>query len=358
MSRWLCTIGVCLLGGASLALAQPDPPPLVALAEVQAAGVAEPLWVPATLVSRRDALLASEVAGRLVAVAQVGDRLRRGDVVARVDDRLLQLELRAREAEVGRLQARLAYLGKQVERIEALAAEQITSRRALDELTAEREMASHELESARIRRETTAHLLERCTLKAPFAGVVARRDLSPGSYVAVGQAIARLVDLQAIEASASAPIRVAPWVRAGATVEVRGGDLRGGEKSGQAESRLGRLRAAVPVADVRSRSFEIRVALDESPWPVGAAVAVAVPQVAPSSSLDLTVPRDALVLRRDATWVWVVEGETVRRIDVSAGADAGDRLHVRGDGLTEGAQVVVRGGEGLRDGQTVRRLPD
>ncbi|MEO1084574.1 MAG: efflux RND transporter periplasmic adaptor subunit [Acidobacteriota bacterium] len=329
--------------------AQSEPaPPRVAVAAVEAGGVGEPLWVPATVVSRRDATLSSEVAGSLVEVAEVGDRLRRGDVIARVDDSLLRLELRSSEAEVARLEARLAYVGKQVERAQALTAEQITSRRALEELEAEHVMAGHELEAARVRRDTTRHHLRRATLKAPFPGVLAERHTEPGSYVAVGQEVARLVDLERVEASAMAPVRTAPWVSADASLRVRG----------NGEHRTGRLRATVPVADVRSRSFELRIALEDSPWPVGAAVSVAIPQSAAGASPDPTVPRDALLLRRDATWVWVLDGDVVRRVDVIPGADAGPRLHVRADGLQIGDRVVIRGGESLSDGQTVRLLTE
>ncbi|MEO1367791.1 MAG: efflux RND transporter periplasmic adaptor subunit, partial [Acidobacteriota bacterium] len=218
----------------------------------------------------------------------------------------------------------------------------------LEELEAEHAMAGHELEAARVRRDTARHHLRRATLEAPFPGVLAERRVEPGSYVAVGEPVARLVDLGQVEASAMAPVRTAPWIEAGGPLPVRG----------DGERRTGRLRATVPVADVRSRTFELRVALEDSPWPVGAAVSVAVPQAPPTAAPDPTVPRDALILRRDATWVWVLDGDTVRRVDVVPGADAGSRLHVGGGGLRIGDLVVVRGGEGLSDGQRVRRLAE
>lgn len=323
--------------------------PLVAIGEVEERSSASTLWVPGTLLSRHDAQLAAEVAGRLDQVGEVGDQLAAGDVVARLDDAALQLELRAERAEVRRLEARLDYLTIQLERTRRLADQQITARGVLDELEAERAMAGHELEAARIELERTGHLVERSTLRAPFTGLLVERLAPPGSYVTVGEAVARLVDIQRVEVQAQAPLRIAGFIRRGSAVDVRG----------DGTMHQGRVRAVVPVGDQRSRSFEIRVTLDASPWPVGTALEVRLPSSDPSTAPGaLAVPRDALLLRQDATWVWVLERDgdqgVVRRVDVVAGDGAGDLLVVRSSGLKPGDAVVVRGGETLSPGQRVQ----
>ena len=322
--------------------------PLVSVAEVVERGTAPTLWVPGTLLSRHDAHLAAEVAGRLDQVAEVGDRLAAGDVVARLDVEALQLELRAEEAEVRRLEARLNYLTTQLERTRRLAEQQITARGVLDELEAERAMAVQALEAARIEALRTAHLVDRSTLRAPFAGVLVERLTAAGSYVSIGEDIARLVDIRDVEVQARAPLRLAAFVSPGQAVAVRG----------DGEERSGRVRAVVPVGEQRSRNFELRVRLDSPPWPVGSALEVRLPTSASeAASGRVAVPRDAMVLRQDATWIWKLEnngGEVVvRRIDVKAGEGAGDLIEVRSDALEVGDRVVVRGGESLSPGQSV-----
>lgn len=309
-------------------------------------------WVPGSVVSRHDAEIAAEVAGRLVVVGEVGDRLAAGDVVARVDDAALKLRLRADESEIRRLEARLDYLDRQLARIDALIREQIAARTQLDELTSERAMAEQTLESARVARDTTAFLVERSTLRAPFPGRVVARLAQPGGYVSAGEPVVRLVDTTHVEVSAQAPLQAVMRVDEGMTVELRASERVPGTVSGT-------VRAAVPVGDERSRMFEIRVRLrSDATWPVGTPVRVALPaRPSGGAGARVAVPRDALILRREATYVFVVEDEdsvaTARRVEVTPGAGDGEWIEVEGD-VRDGDRVIVRGAERLDDGQRVK----
>lgn len=365
MRRWLVVLvllgsavgaWLALSGGLSVVAAEPQEPgdaesPPTPAAEVrvgEAVGhpVGARLWIPGTVVSRHDAEIAAEVAGPLSEVADVGDRVRSGDVLARVDDAALRLRLRADEAEILRLQARVDYLERQLERMDTLRREEIAAHTQLDELASQRAMAEQDLETARVQRDTTAFQIERSALRAPFPGRVVARLSPPGSYVGVGETVVRLVDTEHVEVRAQAPLANATRVREGMTVELEG------PAEGAA---IGEVRAAVPVGDERSRTFELRIVpeVDEI-WPVGLPVRVALPNGPKESNSEVSVPRDALVLRRDAAYVFVVTpGDTARRVKVVPGAGVGDRIEVRGE-LRHGDRVVVRGAERLGDGDAVR----
>jgi len=113
----------------------------------------------------------------------------------------------------------------------------------------------------------------------------------------------------------------------------------------------GRVRTLVPVGDTRSRLYELRVSLPEGAWKVGESVRVAVPATVRHEVLS--VPRDALVLRRDAVSVFVIDDDAVaHRIAVIPGIASGPWIEVEGE-LKAGDLVVTRGGERLRDGQKV-----
>lgn len=326
------------------------------------------LWVPGTVVSRHDAEIAAEVAGPLRAVAEVGDTVEAGDVLAQVDDGALRLRLRSDEAEISRLEAQVEYLERQLDRIDALSREQIASRTQLDELTSQRAMAEQALESARVARDTTTFLLERSSLRAPFPGRVVARLAQPGSYVSVGEAVVRLVDTAHVEVRAQAPLASAGRVREGMELALEGPGPDGPVRV------PGTVRAAVPVGDERSRMFELRLVPSTVPpafeggaegpgsWSVGVPVRVALPasdgSAVPSrrsgSELAVSVPRDALVLRRDATYVFVATADgTARRVQVVPGAGDGERIEVTG-ALSHGDQVIVRGAERLEDGARIR----
>ncbi|MDA8019067.1 MAG: efflux RND transporter periplasmic adaptor subunit [Thermoanaerobaculia bacterium] len=317
--------------------------------------VAAALWVPGTVVSRNDAQIAAEVAGPLTHVAEVGAVVDAGDILARVDDAALRLRLRADEAEIRRLTAQTEYLDRQLERIDALNREHIATRTQLDELRSQRSMAEQTLESARVARDTTSFLIERSALRAPFAGRVVARSARPGAYVAVGEEVVRVVDTGRVEIRAQAPLQSASHVREGMelTIEVPGRD-------GLALETTGEVRAAVPVGDERSRMFELRIVPSgskeiDAAWPVGLPIRVALPAGANrEEGPTVSIPRDALVLRRDATYVFVVTGEgTARRVRVETGGGDQERIEITGE-VRDGDQVVVRGAERLNDGDRVR----
>ena len=106
--------------------AQPPAMP-VQVAEALEMPMTSTVWAPGTVVSRNDARIAAEIAGRLVWVAEIGDEVTKGDVVARIDDRILKLALREAETRIKRLEVNARYLEAQQRRLETLEAEQIAT---------------------------------------------------------------------------------------------------------------------------------------------------------------------------------------------------------------------------------------
>lgn len=118
---------------------------------------------------------------------------------------------------------------------------------------------------------------------------------------------------------------------------------------------IGHIRALVPTGDVRSQTFEARIDLPPNAagdWTVGQSVSVAVPIKARESSL--TVPRDALVLRSEGSFVFRINSENkAERIKVEIGDSFGEIIAVTGP-LREGDRVAIRGAENLREGSAVK----
>jgi multidrug efflux pump subunit AcrA (membrane-fusion protein) len=119
----------------------------------------------------------------------------------------------------------------------------------------------------------------------------------------------------------------------------------------------GRIRALVPTGDIRSQTFEARIDLPQSAganWTVGQLVSVAVPIRA--RKVSLTVPRDALVLRKDGSFIFRIDQENkAQRIAVEIGDSSGDFVAVSGP-LFEGDRVVIRGAENLKNDAKVKSL--
>jgi RND family efflux transporter MFP subunit len=332
---------VALSLAASAARAQQEPPPApVTVVPVTKGAIAATISTSGTVVSRNDARLAAEVAGRLDWVAEPGTKVAKGAPLARVDARSLELRLREDDAQIARLGANAELLNTQLARLNALP-EGIASQSQIDEAAARLAMARHELEQARATRESTRHLISRATIRAPFPGHVAERIRQLGEFVAAGTEVIRLTDTENVEVVARAPVSEAGHLAAGQAVTVHGA----------ARDQESRIRAIVPVGDERSRMIEVRVAMTSAGWPIGSAVRVDLP--AATRSAGLMVPRDAVIVRADGAHVFRVgKGDVAERIAVRVGNGDSQRVEITGR-LAVGDRVVVRGGERLRPGQVV-----
>ena len=97
------TLAAALLMSAALAQEQGPPPAPVKVGKAAKQSIAPTMSATGTVVSRNDARIAAEIAGRLVWVAEPGTYIERGGAIARVDDAALQLRLRDNQATIARL---------------------------------------------------------------------------------------------------------------------------------------------------------------------------------------------------------------------------------------------------------------
>jgi RND family efflux transporter MFP subunit len=330
-----------LTAGAAWAQDAGQPPAPVTVAPVVKGSTATTVSATGTVVSRNDARLAAEVAGRLDWVAEPGAKVAKGAPLARVDARALELQLKENDAQISRLGANADLLDTQLARLTALP-DGIASKSQIDEASARLSMARHELDQARATRESTAHSIARATIRAPFSGHVAERIRQLGEFVAAGTEVLRLTDTENVEVVARAPVAEAGHLAIGQAVTVHGA----------AQEKPSKIRAIVPVGDERSRMIEVRIAMSGKGWPIGSAVRVDLP--AARQAAGLLVPRDAVIVRADGAHVFRVgKGSVAERVAVRVGSGDKERVEVTGQ-LAAGDRVIVRGGERLRSGQPVR----
>ncbi len=342
--KFVYAVAAAYFSGVLPVQAQKGPPLAVPVvtANAEERMMAPTVWVPGTVISRDEAVLAAEVAGRLIWTAEVGQRMQIGEVVARLDDALISAEVSEAEASIRRENARLAYQNDELTRLKGLAAGDVIAKSQVDKIRSDQAVAKAELEAAVARLELNNQRLARHVIKAPFAGVVAERLHQSGEWAGSGEAVLRLADDRTLEIQAQVTGASVAYLKIGQRIDL----LRG-------ETPLhGRLSAIVSVGDVHSHLYEIRVAVNGSGWRAGQAVRVAAPSDA--ARRVLAVPRDALVLRRAGITLFrVKDDDTAERVEVMTGVASGDLIEVTG-GVTAGDRVVVRGGERLRPGQAVQ----
>ena len=344
MSRGVSLLAATALLAALTAAAEPPAAerPVVEIGTVSVRPVTIESWIPGSIVSRSDARIATVIPGRVVWIAEIGTPVTLGAALARLDDTLPRLRVEDLRAQVARARAQQQLNSSQLERFNRLAATQVLSASQLDDARAQREMSTDDLSRAEAQLREAEYEIAQSVIRAPFAGVVTERFIQRGEYLQTGAATVRLVNTGTTEARATAALSLAGNVHPGQIVAVRDHGVE----------QRGRVRTVVPVGDDRSRQFEVRVALESAEWLVGTPVEVSLPATGVRTAV--TVPRDALVIRQNHSYVLrLTRANTVEELDVTPGAGFGDVVEVRGP-LAAGDRLVIRGGERLVAGQAVR----
>jgi len=338
--QWLLALLVAFVAVESWAQQGPRAAP-VEVSQAQVRAMAPVSWAAATVVSLDDANIAAEVDGRLVSVADEGDQVEQGGILARIDDVLIKAGLDAARAEVAREEANLTFLKRELERLQRLAKQNNAAQTQLEQTLSQRDATMNELVAAKARMLIAYEHLDRTNLRAPFAGVVVQRNKRAGEWVNSGDEVLKLIDSSRLEIEASAPLGIKPFLVIGQRLQVATRHQQG----------VATLRAVVPVADSQSRLLRLRLDIVEGEWLAGQPVKVALPTALPQEVLS--VPRDALVLRRGGSHLFKIGADsTAERVQVQVGIASGEFIQVMGD-LAVGDQVVVRGNERLRPGQGV-----
>ncbi|MFZ1107987.1 MAG: efflux RND transporter periplasmic adaptor subunit [Rhodomicrobium sp.] len=309
---------VRLAGGATVEVAAPARG--LAVAAVYATGTVE---------SSVTVRIAPQISGRIVELlADEGQSVKAGGVLARLDDS----DLRASVAE---LEARAKYAEQQFERVEALLKQGWVTREKFDQTRTELDAAHHTLRRA-------SEQMRFMALTTPADGLVIRRDGEVGDFVPSNQPVFYL-------AKAGAPLRISaevdeediPVVKAGNKVLIRADAFPDRVFEGQVSE-------ITPKGDPVARSYRVRVALPEdTALKIGMTAETNI--IAKESPNALLVPATAVV----GGAVWTVRGGRLARLPVQIGVKGRDRIEIA-SGLTEGDAVVVKPGEGFKEGERVR----
>jgi len=337
---WFCLTVIYLISGVP-ASAQQFPPTVVVVENASMKMLAPSIDVPGTVVSRFDARLASELSAKLKWIADVGTVVKEGDTVARLDDitfRLLEMEAQSR---VDREEARITFLRSEVARLDSLAKNNLSAQSQLDQTASNLAIAQSDKAIAEAQLGLAKVSMYVTKIRAPFDGMVTEKLRNIGERLNVADEVIRLVDPNSIEVVARAPLNTVNFIENEDVLEIFN-DFRTGK---------GSVRTKVPFGNPQSHMFEVRLNVDPNVWTVGESVRLSMPTAAAREVMS--VPRDALVLRREGAFVYrIKEDMTAEQVRVVTGLGAGSFIEVIGD-VNTGDLVVIRGAERLSTGMTV-----
>ncbi len=327
------------------------PPPVVRAEVVRLVSGADTVTYAGVVVPRRETPEAFRVGGKITArPVDVGDVLRAGDEIARLDDIDLKLALEASEAERTAAAAALAQAETERTRFASLAAGGAVSRSTDEQRRLAAEEARARFDKAERAVQLDRNRLGYARLVAGADGVVTAVSAEPGQVVAAGEAVVTLAPLGEREIEVFVPeSRLAAVDGASATVRLWAGG----------RDYAARLREVAPRADALSRTYRARYALLDADEAVRFGMTATLSLTKGDPAPVALLPATAILDEGEGPAVFVIgdDGRTLRKRAVTL-ARFGDGSVTVSSGLEDGERVVTLGTAKLQDGETVRPLVD
>ncbi|HSL20766.1 MAG TPA: efflux RND transporter periplasmic adaptor subunit [Vicinamibacterales bacterium] len=359
-------------------------PPKVTTVTVRADSVRRAIDIVGTLAAAEEVTVSSEVEGKVSRIgADLGDRVRAGDVLVELDREKLEYRYEASRAALERARARygadaagtlptlettpdvqkaaadLAQAEQAVTRARALARRGLVANQQLDDAEARYLAAKAGYDAAvqnarNLRADVDAGAaqmrlarreLRDAQVRAPFDGYIQRRIVSPGMFVRVQTPVMSLVKVDPLKLTGEVPERLAPWVRIGQPVELRVDAYPDRVMSGTI-SRIS------PAVNQQTRAFPLEAAVPNPDGRLKPGTFARARIVSDRIDRVLAVPVGALQYRYGVNRVFVLKGDRIAAREVKTGDRLGDRMEIT-SGIAAGDVIVAGGVEQLADGLRV-----
>lgn len=341
------TLGAC---GREEAKNDTPAPRIVRTSTVEKRKVTTPLTFSGRIEAEDEVNIAFRISGRLLNNdAKVGDRVKAGQVLARLEPQNELNGLRQAQAALAAAQGQLTQARNHFNRQETLLAQGWTTQANFDVATQALQTAQSQVDAAEAQLSTAHDLVGFTELTADAPGVITATGPGAGEVVQVGQMIARIARQDGRDAVFDVPSQLIRSASADPEVEVSLAD-------DPTISAKGRIREIAAQASAVTRTFEVRVGLTDPP-PAMRLGATVVGRVSTSAGPMIDIPSSALTRMNQRPAVWVVDPATntvaVRNVDVLRFDEA---QVVISQGLDAGEILVTAGVQALHPGQKVRIL--
>jgi len=324
------------------------PPVAVDVAVVSPGELSNAIEVTGTLQPRFAADIKSEYTA-LVDEVMVTEwvRVDKGDSLARLDTRDADTALELARAGVAQAEVQENRAERELERAEKLKQAGLMTQQALDDARSARDAARAATAATRAQLEGAETYRAKTVIRAPFAGVVAVRNVNPGDRVESmgGPALFRIVDPRQLELVVNVPsVRLAS-LAVGQPLEFVTNAFPGRTFTGE-------VSFINPEIDPASRSVRVVARVPNPGEELRGGLFVTGHIVTGTRRDVLLAPRAALAawnVEQGQAEVFTVVAERAQRRSVETGTVAGEVVEIR-SGLSAGDQVVIRGGYNLKDG--------
>ena len=303
--------------------------------------------ISGTLVAERDARIRSELAGAVQQTyVESGQRVDAGTVMARIDDAAVRdAEMSAKSALTQALVA-AEQAARELQRAKTLLAAGAIAERDVEAAERGNLIAQSALADVKARLASAEKSMRNTVIRAPFAGVVSEKTVSPGDIVSPGTALFTVIDPRSLRLEASVPTSALSDVRVGApvTFTVNGFEDR---------TLLGRITRVSPTVDPQTKQVRLMASVPTAKGLLVAGLFVE-GRVAAEKRVGVMVPEQAIDQTAMRPYVVRLKGGKVERIDVELGVrdEAASAFEVR-SGIASGDTVLLGAARGITLGSSV-----
>ncbi len=283
----------------------------------------------------RELLLSSELPGRIEELSvHLGDQVKEGQVIARIDFRTQRAQLR-------QIRAQLELAQSSHRRLKELLKEEMATQQQVDQASSQVTQSRAGLELARIQ-------WSKSVIKAPLSGLVTLKRVERGEYVMPGAPLLKIMDHSKIMVMAQVPEQQIAELKKGMKVHIKIGSL---ERSFEGE-----INVLIPSGHPESHTYEIRVELDNPEREILVGMAAELKILSQSHEEAVVIAQDQLLFSGGERVAYLFDGGRARRPVLELGPPEGDRILVR-SGLSLGERLIISSQSSLREGQEVVSAP-
>jgi membrane fusion protein, multidrug efflux system len=354
--NWSHGVGVLLVGAICFAPSglMAETPVPVGVSIAWTGEIREDVKLNGSLIAHKRSRLSTEVDGFVSEMlVDDGDRVERGAVVLRLDQRLARIDRDAAYARLEEARARHIESDRRYRELFELQETRHVADTTVSAAKAQIEIDAAMVKQAEAQLERARELLRRHVVQAPFGAVVSRKLVEQGEWVETNTAVAELVDVSLLRLEVPVPQFYYASVQIDTEVTIRLDAMPD-------RTFAARVTRKIPIGDAASRTFRVWIDIpnEEKRLAPGMSARVSLHIAARGEAPALLLPRDAVVRKPDGTanvWVIVVEDGVTKAVPrrIETGRSYRDHVEIVHGDVSPGQQVVIRGNEILQPGQSV-----
>ena len=295
--------------------------------------------------SKSSPSLAVEVSGRVVKIiADVGDEVKAGDILAKIDSEKYNLQFSQAKAEIARLSALLVNKELDLQRAEKLFKDNLVSEEMMDRTKADFNALKEQMNAADAQLRNANRLIEETNIKAPIESEVAIKHIDAGDYVQPGMVVYELVDTKNLKVDLSFPEYLSPKLKKGLEVRIT-------SPTNPDEIVISKIKDIKPNIDSRNKSLTTIIDFENpGTWLPGASSRATV--VFSKFENAIIVPQISVVRRSIGEVIYVVKGDSVKETPVKTGLRKEGYIQIL-EGITLNDEIVKDGAGFLADSSII-----